>query len=1142
MRSLKKLLSSLLLFTLFLLVPARAQAAIGTHLGAGDPGTQISVMNGVIGNRPGFPVTIMADMGLDQGTLNNLAEAAKNNGLFPIVRINYSCTVASDDAIAMVNRVKAAFGDDVIIAYGNEVNNGSSDNVGCTDWLRYASNYNSVKGLGNIAPSALDWYMGDPAYKAQLFLDTSGLGGAYSAAKIRTANSYGCIGGTSKDCDPGSTDTQSVGVQGTGGSQLYITEFSLSPGGDDPPDTDLNKVLEFISSKAGSMNAAQITPLVRNVCAELQSEGEWLVYVEGELFTWGGTKVDTSCSTITAGSGSGGYDLSDFPEYNINQDQFYLQPISGMLTGERDVDKIRKDLTSSGYEAYCAAENIEIKPKYNTSGLIARYLELHKSNPGAYPVVNIAVDSVASGDMTNATIPIWRDTEGTKYLMSSLEEYFGFKDVYTQDPSYSEINSAPINSLLSQQQRCVQSARVLLATELMCEKLINPGECTLLAQKVPGTGKIIDAVRGDMHELMPTYRDGGISAECRRLYSPETEQTPDIVEFKQDLQNVPLEINRSYRLAFLVISLNMKQPEKSGKFAGKIFNFFTGKTEKGAPRNEVLVIGFKIPDIATNKGGGDDSGSVYWNDPSYLTRNILLRRDQIRELEDVDRPARRRQIQLQAEAAVSQNEGSKIYCYEGSYPDGVGTPACQNELGKAVVDIVNGAAYGCDTKETEPVVQINDYAGLGDPKDPYGKVYLNEWGNTLLLNLFGSGQYADRTHVVDDNYMDPQKAKTADPWYEKIKTIWTIGPDTWSPAESKTTADYYLVYPMGFELEEIENVMMNTFFTSIQKDQIAQSGRILDGFPIEGALMGVAGGTASFDFPDPDKDCGTTIDPDDPLASPIPKVCNEHVSIAIETDNKGIGFLGAKLGFWLRQVQLSLNSVYVGTKDTVTKEFIVTTAATHSYIDSCPTLEHFLLGQCSGGALKNIDDGADGSLDFETCGLKKLGTGYCAPEYLETFFVEAGFENASTEALKASLICQRESGSSPYAFNDRCLEGKSVDYSLGLFQINMLPRCPGAFKDGSGIPDTAPTYDPYKLPCTIVDQERLNECALSKVAIGSFAQPRINSHLPPGATPVEQDTAEQEKIKADNNIRAMVDLRKAWGNWAPWRTATCEIK
>ena len=1106
----KKIASIIFLSAVLFTRPQKIFAAVGTHLGAGDVGTQVSVMNGVIGNRPGFPVTIMADMGLSDDSLGQLAAAANNNGLFPIVRINYACTVASDEAIAMVNRVKAAFGNDVIITFGNEVNNQSSDNAGCTDWNRYAANYNSVKGLGNISPSALDWYMGDPAYNAQLFLDSSGMNGAYSAAGIRTANAYGCIGGTSSDCDPAGTDTQSIGVQGTSGKELYITEFSLSPGGGDPPDSNLANVLDFIQNRSGEMNAAQITPLVRNVCSDLQSEGEWLVYVEGELFTWGGTKVDPDCSAIAGTNGSNGYDLSDFPEYDTSPDLFYLQPISGMLPPTRNVDLIRKDLTSSGYEAYCAAENIEIKPRYNTSSLIDRYLELYPDG------INLAVDSVASADFTNAKIPIWRDVEGTKFLMSSLEEFFSFKDLYTQDPNYAELNSAPINSLLSQEQRCVQSARTLLATELMCEKLLNPGECALLAQAVP-TGGTVEEVRTMMHELMPTYRDGGISRECRSLYSADLEETPAIKKFKTALQSFPLEINRSYRLAFLVVSIEMKEPLLSGDVASKIFNFFTKKTEDLIPKHEVLVIAFKIPDIATNKGGGDDSGSVYWNDPSYLTRNILLTQDQIRNLEDVRRPQKRSEIAQLAEAAKNQNDGSRIFCYEGNFPDGDGTPACKNELGKAVVDIVNGAAYGCDDKETEPVAQINDYAGLRDPKDPYGKIYIDQWGNSLLLNLFGAGSNADVTHVADNNYMDPQKAKTSDPWYEKIKTQWTINPTTWPPSENKTIANYYLVYPMGFELKEIEAVIKNTFFTAEQIAQIEETEDILDGFPIQGTQIGVAGGTATWDFPDPDKNCGTD-------ASPSP--CTEYVSIPIETENKGVGFLGANLGFWLRQVQRSLNS---------------SASATHNYITSCKTLEQFLLGQCAGGIASG--DPSSSNFDYDTCGYK-LGTGYCAPDNLAPYFAEAGFASPQLWADKASRICQKESGSSPYAFNDRCIEGTSVDYSVGLFQINMLPRCPGSFLDGSGNPDTSAAYDAYDLPCTITDQVNLNECALSKLAIGSYAQPRINANLPAGASPIQQDTLAEEAIKADNNIKAMVQLRKAWGNWQPWTNGAgnCSIE
>lgn len=104
---------------------------------------------------------------------------------------------------------------------------------------------------------------------------------------------------------------------------------------------------------------------------------------------------------------------------------------------------------------------------------------------------------------------------------------------------------------------------------------------------------------------------------------------------------MPLDINRSYRFAFLVAAIETKPPFQSGGIASSIFNFFTKKTEDGTPKHEVLVIAFRVPDIATNKGGGDDSGSVYWEDPTYLTRNILLPQKQVIEINDVKRPERR---------------------------------------------------------------------------------------------------------------------------------------------------------------------------------------------------------------------------------------------------------------------------------------------------------------------------------------------------------------------------------------------------------------------------------------------------------------------------------------------------------------------
>ncbi len=618
---------------------------------------------------------------------------------------------------------------------------------------------------------------------------------------------------------------------------------------------------------------------------------------------------DSDVETMT------GYDTSGFPEYTATEDTYYLHPISGMLSPGRSVEKIRKDLALSGYEAYCAADNVKIKPEINTAELVRRYLEL---NPGG---INLLGESVETLDVSTAQFPIWRELDAKKFLTTSIEEYFSFKDVYTQIPSTAELNSAPINSLLSVEQRCVQSAKVLLATELMCEKLLNPGECAPLAQPVPGTNYSVDSLRADLHDFIPKYRDGGIGEGCRELY----EDQDTALEFKKGLQNMPLEINTAYRFAFLVAAIEMKPPGNSS-VATSIFNFFTGRTEDQQPKHEVLVTAFKVPDIATNKGGGDDSGSQYWNDPSYLTRNVLIPRKRVAEIEDVERPARRQQILDAAVSAAVQNDGSKIYCYDGTFPGGIGVEACENEVGKAVVDLINGSAQGC-SERIEPVMQLFSAAGFGDVLDPYGRFYINEWGQQILLNMFGAGSYPDRTHVVDNNYMDPQKAKIDTPWYEKIKSRWTINSNTWPAATNETKVSFYLVYPFGYEIDQIENVLKNTFFTKDQLATLETDPAIKDRFPLKGDRSGLSGGGVSWDFVDPEETC------DNGTATPGP--CTKSVDITLSQESAEYGVYGARLGYWLRQIQKSLNS---------------SVSSTQNYLSNCQSLEQFFTGRCGKGS------------------------------------------------------------------------------------------------------------------------------------------------------------------------------------------------
>jgi hypothetical protein len=72
-----------------------------------------------------------------------------------------------------------------------------------------------------------------------------------------------------------------------------------------------------------------------------------------------------------------------------------------------------------------------------------------------------------------------------------------------------------------------------------------------------------------------------------------------------------------------------------------------------------------------------------------------------------------------------------------------------------------------------------------------------------------------------------------------------------------------------------------------------------------------------------------------------------------------------------------------------------------------------------------------------TCTQPYEATGHCSPQALMPYF-----DNDSKRALIASLICNAESGGNPLALNTNCATN---DYSVGLFQINAVAHCSGAF-------------------------------------------------------------------------------------------------
>ena len=119
------------------------------------------------------------------------------------------------------------------------------------------------------------------------------------------------------------------------------------------------------------------------------------------------------------------------------------------------------------------------------------------------------------------------------------------------------------------------------------------------------------------------------------------------------------------------------------------------------------------------------------------------------------------------------------------------------------------------------------------------------------------------------------------------------------------------------------------------------------------------------------------------------------------------------------------------------------------------------------------------------------GSGLCSVSALLPYF-----GNDMLAATKASIICNCESGSSPTAMNTGCLTGSSVDYSIGLFQINLLAHCANAF--------SSYTWDPPS--CTVASEQRLEHCT-------------------------------EKFLDPVQNIEYAVGLSRNGANWSPWSCA-----
>lgn len=748
-----------------------------------------------------------------------------------------------------------------------------------------------------------------------------------------------------------------------------------------------------------------------------------------------------------------GYDTSLYDAYNAEQDQFYIHPIKGLNRAQdgsqgafdANLKTIRDDLITQGYESRCATPGFNIELTQEGKDWMADYVE--QNPPGAVfggyenfyirtraagdpPGIGNYVRSWLAVDYQEVQTPVFRDVSDKRFLMTSLEEFFGFKDTVIQEQSPAELNSAAINSLLTNQQRCEASVKIILKQEEMCNKLANPNACALYSRPVPQTNYTIKTMLEAYKALvaappptikpnpLPPYTDPAtIKAICNELVGTTWNETA-----REGLLYTPLTIDRAYRLAFLVTTIELIHPTYAS-----MFNFYIHPNEgpvggPSKPDDAVLVNAFKVPDILTTTQTETavlaNSGNTPWTDSSKLTRNSLIT-EKNQGLLTSTANAKIAELKKAADwydTHEQQRGADEIFCLVGTSNRGIGPPECKDELGKAVIDIVNTQASNrvsekynnkidteCPDLIKEPANSVFDFGSFGPvstiKNPPAQLLYTQEFGAELLHNIFEvpeknqdpAGELDSSHQIEPKGESHPSFAETwkpGDPRAEPngiageppsewgLKSLFHVTDRTYPSFPYNACCDvsevkHFLVYPMGYDMQKVQEVLAGTFFTTDQIESLTTAAEEFDRIQLSGDKIDFTGGTRDYTFADDrieppnwngqpgmilvgqeggvydinscKKVYHTVCDTIDPVTG-VRSDCHTELlgwelpcdrTFGWEIKQRGnalaAGLLGGRFGFWLREIQKGLN-----TKAGTARE----------YLDTCKTVEQFLTGRC----------------------------------------------------------------------------------------------------------------------------------------------------------------------------------------------------
>jgi len=578
---------------------------------------------------------------------------------------------------------------------------------------------------------------------------------------------------------------------------------------------------------------------------------------------------------------------------------FHLSPFDGLYPdpGTRDYDQLRLDLVQQGYQAYCAIPDQEIVGTLSPAEIVKYFV----SNGGEK---ELEINPILTLDYSKAQTPLFRDSERKYQIKSDIEEYWVYQESEGDSFSQIELQSAPIESILSEDQRCSQGVKNLYSQDDMCSKLTEPKRCSLYASLIPNTSHTVESILEEYKSHGGSKENGLEVCKKLRLANENTQR-----KLFSDLTQVPLSIDTGFRFAFLVLAFQELKPAPL-----ELFRFFG---HGAPPRDEVLVIAFKIPDIITNKPEGtsfSDSNSFAYpafSDGALLARDSLLSTKQ-QAVAQEQKKELKQELTTTIGSVAGQNNGSLIYCLDGTPPNGTGSIACNDQLVKALTDIINAQHVIDDSQlvcvgkdEIDASFVIDEPAAARIQSPP--ALFSDRLGAQIISQLFLS-QANTATDALAKEFFSS--------FLINIST--TEGGNKLS---GNTKLRSYIVYPVGYELKEVENVLANSFLTKQQITALQKDTNNNERFEMYGGTTKLTETEAGFSVFYP-INCIPSIDS-----------CYRTITGAIDMGVlKPIQFLGAKLGYYLRAVQRTL-----------AKE----ASSVQAYLANCKTTEQFLLDRCA---------------------------------------------------------------------------------------------------------------------------------------------------------------------------------------------------